>query len=711
LLEDPVHVPDTVLEAGAYSWMVEGLDAEGRVLDRLPARSFTILPDAFGQPWVAAADLLARVPKERPRCLFPHAMLPEVRETLESTRKEAFQQLADRAPGHLRLTPPAEPDYDKLPTLAGQRIAYLSSFTMLRRHHNQAMLELALLYLLSGEKQYGEGAKAQLMNVTGWDVDGISSVLPGKLGDEPGMGIAFSAALTYDWIHDLLTPSERIIVEDMLVARGDQLLQRLKIFDFLYEPSESHNGRLPGYLMEFAVALADHPRAAVWLDYAMKAALTVFPHWSGDDGGWAEGINYGLAYNSFYLRSFVVLENATGVDLWHRPFYRKVRHFFLHNISPLGEISPWGDQEHQSITQKASRYRTLLQFHALRYRDPGVRWWVELLRDGSGNMPGLDGLLGLILPDDLAPEKPTDLANDRAFHDVGWAALHSRILEPEKDLMVMFKSSPYGSVSHSHANQNSFAIMKGGRALAISAGERWPIHGSPFHTDYVQQSMAHNTILVDGKGQINRSSRASGRLTDFQSTEHLGYVRGDAANSYGEALSKFDRHVLLVRPSLVIVVDDLEASNPAEFQWLLHALDEMTIDAESQTVITKRKGEKMEVRLFTPGGFRFHQTNDWPVDPEEGHPDITKKPPEKKWHFTATTEGTAAKRRIVAVMRVSDGGELPDITVGDAGGTIHVSARSGTATTEVQISLTSQHPILKATYTDGDKEPEMIEKP
>ena len=72
------------------------------------------------------------------------------------------------------------------------------------------------------------------------------------------------------------------------MARGDQILRRLEDKkDFLYQSSESHNGRLPGYLMEYAVAMAHHPRAEVWLDYAMKAALTVFPHWAGRDGGWA----------------------------------------------------------------------------------------------------------------------------------------------------------------------------------------------------------------------------------------------------------------------------------------------------------------------------------------------------------------------------------------------------------------------------------------
>ena len=53
------------------------------------------------------------------------------------------------------------------------------------------------------------------------------------------------------------------------------------------------------------------------------------------------------------------------------------------------------------------------------------------------------------------------------FRGIGWAGLHSALDNPQRDTFFLFKSSPFGSVSHSHADQNSFAIMKGGRALAI----------------------------------------------------------------------------------------------------------------------------------------------------------------------------------------------------------------------------------------------------
>jgi hypothetical protein len=165
----------------------------------------------------------------------------------------------------------------------------------MRQYHLEAMMHTALAYVMTGRKEYGETAKNLLLGATEWDTEGISSILA-PYGDEVGLGLVKSEALTYDWIYDLLNKEERKCVEDMLVARADQMLRRLRKQRFLSNPQSSHNGRMPGYLLEHALALAEHPRAVEWLDFGLKAMLTVHPHWAGKDGGWAQGLAYGSAY-------------------------------------------------------------------------------------------------------------------------------------------------------------------------------------------------------------------------------------------------------------------------------------------------------------------------------------------------------------------------------------------------------------------------------
>jgi len=702
VIDDPAHSPNQVLPAGAYRWTVAALDSSGQVCDTCPAQSFRIAEKALAQPWVPARELLARVPKEHPRLIFTKAQLPEIKASLSTTRKEAFEALKRQATKALKLKPPVEPDYDKLTDASERRMAYQDSFRDMRDYHTDGMVALSLMYVLTGEKKYGLVAKDILLGATEWDPEGVSSVM-GKYGDEIGLGLVKSCAHAYDWIYDLLSDAERAKVRKMLVARADQMLRRLEKRDYLAFPEESHAGRLPGYMIEHAIAVAEEPRAEVWMDYAMRVFMTVFPHWAGKDGGWAEGVPYGLAYNTIYLLPLESLRGATGFDLWQRPFYRKVRYFFLYQIAPRAEITPFGDTEEGGVPGRSGGIRALLQFHALRFNDPVVRGWVDLLRDEKGRPVAPSPLPGLILADTLKPESPAVLPEDRAFFGVGWAALHSCLADPDRDLMLAFKSSPYGGVSHSHCDQNSFALVKGGRALAITGGPRYPTHGSPFHTKYAQQTMAHNAILVNGQGQVRGGTDHGGRLADFQSTAHLGYVCGDALNAYGGQLTRARRHAILVRPCLVAIVDDLAAPEAADFQWLLHTRQPLELNEADQQFVSLRGDASMKVHLLTPGGMGFSQTDQWPMDPKEGFPKLKKTDPPNEWHFTATSRAKAAERRIAAILFVSDKQDQVQGTVRQpTPETVEVEAQlaEGRATLHIDLSTAraGTTPILEVRY-------------
>lgn len=658
VLEDPVHVPDQILPAGRYSWTVRAVDAQGKVLDTFGPRHFSIAEDAYKQPWVAPEHLLARIDDAHPRLLFPKRQLQEIRSTLTTTRREAFAGLKGAADRALTMDVPPEPDYDKIKDPAKRRLAYVASFQEMRRYHLGGMQHAALMYIMTGDAKYGLAAKRLLLGATEWDPEGISSIMA-PYGDEVGLGLVKSEALTYDWIYDLCEAAERKRIEQMIVARADQMLRRLERRDFLARPESSHDGRLPGYLIEHAIVLKDHPRAAVWLDYALRSIMTVFPHWGGSDGGWAEGLAYGTAYNGIFVTPFESLRIATGMDLWQRPYFRKMRYFFVYNISPRGDIFGFGDSYDRPSRDRASSIRGLLQFHAERFQDPVVRGWLELFREDGRSLPGLPPLPGLIFPQTVQPKLPIDLPNDAVFRGVGWAALHSDIADPDNDLFIAFKSSPYGPVSHSYADQNGFAIMKGGRALARPGGSRYPQHGSPFHTRYTQQTMAQCSILVDGKGQRNRDGTANGHIVDFRTSKNFGYVCGDATAAYAGLLKRFRRHVLLVRPSVVCIVDELEAPKPARYQWLMHAFHKLELDEAQQQFVSRRGDASMDVIMTCPVELAFSQTNEWPLDPKTGFPTAQSPEPAKLWHFKAETDEPQKKIRIATLVVVKDADERP----------------------------------------------------
>lgn len=717
ILNITAHVPDKVLKPGVYTWTVDALGPRGGLIDTWPATTFTIESGAFEQPWVPAKDLLARVPREHPRCIFLKKDLPQVRKTLETTRAEAYGELMRAARGALRSEMPVEPTYGQLYQTdpRGARMLYHQEVGKLTRILESRMNPLALAYLLSGEEEYGQKARKMLMEVVSWDPSGVTSWYQRGGGHGPSLRIFRVIAQTYDWIYDLLSEEERAACKKNLLYRGNEMLKALRHQDFYYKTGSSHFGRIICYIGEFAVALAEEPDAEAWLDYSIRGIMTSFPHWGGQGGGWNEGMGYALAYNSLHTPPMISISNATGFDVWQHPYFKKARYFFMYCVNLRGEIKPFGDGEQGAVGSGAG-IAGLLFFHANKYDDPATMWYIRQFRESDGTPPEISWRPGVFVENAVEPRKPDDLPNARFFPGIGWAAMHSNLADPDNDLHLMFKSSPYGSVSHSYADQNTFTVMKGGAALASLSGHYWPTYGAPFHAEYTRQTMSKNGILVDGKGQIVRERSARGELVATSDSRYVAYACGEAQEAYGPLLERYRRHALLVRPNMIVIVDDLQAPKPSEFQWLFQTkqkLDKM--DEAAQSFVSKRKGEAMRVYLATPGGFSFQQTDEWVVEPTKGYEDKMKerggKIPPKQWHFTATTHEKAARRRIAAIMLVAEDGVYPECEIAHEGDRVTARTTMPGPAAEVAIDLSTtggDAPLIEVEVRPESGEPERL---
>jgi len=676
-LKDPVHLPGRVLAPGEYTWDIEACDASGQAVARRGAWRFRVVKGLPELPWQAPNTLLARVPEAHPRYVFLKDALPEVRRSLQVGRRaawEALKRVADRA---LKTPLPKRPVYDTFEGKVRQRMGYTTYFRDFRHYIDGSMSPLALAYLLSGEERYGLAAKRILLEVETWGVEGTMSVLS-PFGDEPGLSMARHGHRAYDWLYELFDESERRRVREMTAARARQVWRRLQRADYLATPAESHNGRLIAYLSEYAVVLkGEAPDAAEWLDYSLRALTTFYPHWADSDGGWAEGVSYALSYNTLYLPAIEALGAATGFDFYRRPFFRRVRRFFLYCTVPKGEMRPFGDGAQSAGVGPAGA--VLMMHHGRRFQDPTAVWYAEQAGGLAGGVS--DPLVALLTEDSVKPAPPSELASAAVFRGIGWAGLHSALDRPAEDTFFLFKSSPFGSVSHSHADQNSFCILKGGRALAIASGYYGPAYGMPHHAEWTRQTKANNSVLVNGEGQVVRSIEARGRIADFRHQGALTYLCGDAAAAYGGKLTRFLRHVLFLRPGLFVVLDELASPAPARFDWLLHAIEKMQVDEAAHTVTASRGGASLAVRLDCEAGLTFHLTDVFDTPYNEGNPPEYHEQVANQWHFKVTTARPTAEARIAAVMAVRGPSEELDIQwkehPGWTGATLRTPAGSG----------------------------------
>ncbi len=259
-----------------------------------------------------------------------------------------------------------------------------------------------------------------------------------------------------------------------------------------------------------------------------------------------------------------------------------------------------------------------MDYHANRFEDGYIKWWVN-------EVPGSEGSKDIntaIFNQEVKPIPPVDLPNSKVFRGVGWAGLHSNLSDPGNDTFMVFKSSPYGSVSHSHADQNSFAIFKGGVALAIPSGYYGPSYGMPHHAEWTRSTKANNSVLVNGQGQVIRDEKATGTIIHFEDKKAYTYLMADATEAYQGKLTSFKRHILFLRPGVFLLLDQLEAPSEANFQWMLHAFEKMKLS--DRKVISQKDGARLSTWFNSSQGLEISQTDkfDTPFNtgiPEEFH--------------------------------------------------------------------------------------------
>jgi hypothetical protein len=202
--------------------------------------------------------------------------------------------------------------------------------------------------------------------------------------------------------------------------------------------------------------------------------------------------------------------------------------------------------------------------------------------------------------------------------------------------------------------------------------------------------MAHNALLINGKGQLDRDYRAYGTIKGSKSLPHIGYVEGDAQKAYGFPVTRYRRHAVMIRPSLILIVDELEASEPVTIDWLLHGKEEFRLDEKNQQLTSVRGDIEMDVMLLTNSRFRFSHTNEWPVDPKQDYPMVSDPPPDKQWHFTASLSASVSAFVLAAIMVINDSSGSPKLEISrqDLEETICISALlKGRQKTDIMINL------------------------
>jgi len=656
--------PDHAYAPGEYSWAyavwdpVQGAPASAWS----ESRKFTVPTGLNPVPLPSVAARTRSADLSHPRLWLDASKISEFASALEENPDHCgFRNFYERSvkpwiERPIIAEPAPYPDNKRVATLWRQMYIDCQEVLYAIRH-------LAVAGRLMKDERLLERAKEWLLAVADWDVLGPTSR---AYNDEAAFRVASALAWGYDWLHDRLDAQERRAVRQALLSRtseiADHVIGHARIHIF---PYDSHAVRaLSAALTPCCIALLDEDEEEVgtWLDYTIEYLFSIYSPWGAQDGGWAEGPHYWTTGMAYLLEAAGLIRNYYGIDILQRAFFQATGDFPLYTKAPgvrrtcFGDDSTLGDPPSLKTGYNMRQFAGVTgnghyqwYFEQVKRDDPGTEdlfynygWWDFAFEDlqYAHDFPAIEA------------KPPADLPILRVFHDIGWVALQKDMSDPARHLQFVFKSSPYGSLSHSHGDQNAFLLRAFGEDLAIQGGY-YVAFNSSMHRQWRRQTRSKNAILIGGRGQYAGRDKvlgkaASGRLLAIKQDAASIFMSGDATPAYqslNPSVKLVQRDVHFVRERYFVIVDRVSLDVPEPITFLFHTENEMELGGQTFRVTGRHAG------LY--GHFVFSSAGKPSLRQQQGFPDVDPAEIEGlplQWHLAAETP--AARQHILATLLV-----------------------------------------------------------
>jgi hypothetical protein len=192
----------------------------------------------------------------------------------------------------------------------------------------------------------------------------------------------------------------------------------------------------------------------------------------------------------------------------------------------------------------------------------------------------------------------------KGFDNAGFFVMRSDWSKEARYLL--FSAGPFGG-HHGHEDKLSFELFAFNQPFIVDSGSYTYNKKDPFRTYFVG-SQGHNTILVDGQSQIRRWHKehripkpSSGNHATWVNQINFDYVVATYNDGYSHySLDKprkdpeiitdvtHTRHLIFVKPDYWIMVDEIHAEKPHDYQLLFHTPPGITATERADKRMTLR---------------------------------------------------------------------------------------------------------------------------
>ncbi len=559
--------PHKVLESGTWYWQYKIEGGKWNQVD-----SFLIKPSTpvFNTP--ESEKVLKAIPDEHPRVLVRKADLNEFRKRAKQYKESAI--IIKEANSFVEKNPPSAesllPKFEGKNDFENDKIALLSSKTVGWEVYN-VLMTLSQAYILTGDKRYFETAKNWMLEVSKWDPNGPSHA--SNFGDA---GIMTGMAVGVDTFWDLLKKEERDFIMKPATVRAGQFYNLWK------SQVESRSSSMHVWqhilqrLLYTSIAFrGEIPEADLWLEYIYELWIAQAPKMADKDGAWINGTGYFRMNTLTMYDVSAIFQDLTGVDFMGSEWYKNNPRWLIYAFPPKSLADGFCNDGNKH-PEPTINYAGFADAAARKFQDPYALWYsTEVANSFGQNISDDDEFRWYRIQRGYQKNLPKpiqefDLPQAAQFPDVGDVYMNTSLQNIQTNLMLSIRSSPFGSLAHTHADQNTFNIAYGGKRLFYNTGYR-PAMGDPHFLGWYKDTRGHNGVLIDGKGQPF-SDGAYGWIPRFLHGNKISYAVGDASNAYSGEFDKektelgmkhFRRYYIMLRPSIIIIYDDLEADHKA----------------------------------------------------------------------------------------------------------------------------------------------------
>ena len=584
---------------------------------------------------VAVAGSLLPAAEPRPRLLVDAATPAEIGRCLsQPDYARIFASYEARYQGDLRNGPKPEAK------VTGE----------LKRNEGDGLAMLTIMYKVSGKPEYLATAKAfitAILNYKEWDERNRSDLVTGHL--------LLGLSLAYDWLYSDLDPAMKEKIRTTVTRYADLLAYRaVRGWTWKDRLLNNHPAVTVTGLAAAGVAFAgDLPQADRW----SRTAREFMARWQAaqpEDGCGYEGVGYTQYALCYALLYADIARRSFGENWYLSPWLKNFGSFRIFSAVPekyqeVVAVTPenaWDETEKNMAAELAAgrsplNKLTKLQFGVLSFADcrqkdfmpqDGTSWKLAAEYDApelktfgdkiaaADNLYRRSRFMNLIYyhaaRKHVWRSAPAAIPTFKHYPD-GDIVFMRNNWNGDENLLLFRCGPPAGHAAlrkfniemgdgHVHPDVGAISLFAAGDLMIVNSDYSW------------KKTDQENTLTVNGVGQLGDDrmwsdstdyfrTKANPRIVASQSNPRFDYVIGDATPAYRKEaeLKLFKRHVLFLKPSCWVIMDEVESAKPSIFELRFHTLLRLQCETPQHATIAGGRGV-LELYRLLPGDAEFH---------------------------------------------------------------------------------------------------------